>query len=321
MKFLSAFSRIVLAVVLAGAVSASAEGISPAEYRRQLQDFTTKIKQVEENPERAGSLEAEIPGQISVTEGGREYTVHYDWLKKDIKQFQNADPPKRVAFLSQAERRLHLLDEQAKAYEATSADASPARQKLGEILARREFRTVHGPTMAQIWTEKILRWIERWLNRRHFIRGNSGRTLLEVLVYIVVAVVFAALAVWITRQFSHPQPEAAPREIIPFAPSARSWRSWLAEARERAAQEDWRNAVHLAYWAGISFLEERGAWRPDRARTPREYLRLFRPRDSHSQEALAALTRGFEVTWYGRRAAASANFAEALRELEKLGCR
>jgi hypothetical protein len=87
-----------------------------------------------------------------------------------------------------------------------------------------------------------------------------------------------------------------------------------------AQQQDWRNAIHLAYWAGISFLESGGAWKPNRARTPREYLRLMGSRKPE-YPSLAALTRKFELVWYGDRAASSLDFQETLGQLEKLGCR
>jgi hypothetical protein len=117
-----------------------------------------------------------------------------------------------------------------------------------------------------------------------------------------------------------PQEDLPQREIIPFAPSARSWRAWLADARAQAQQEDWRNAIHLAYWAGISYLEEHGAWKPNRARTPREYLRLI-GKAASQYPVLAALTRKLEIVWYGYGTAAEADFHEALGQLEKLGCR
>ena len=102
--------------------------------------------------------------------------------------------------------------------------------------------------------------------------------------------------------------------------SAKEWTMWLSEAREAAAKGDWRDAVHLAYWAGISFLERQGLWKPDRARTPREYLRLISPQ-AEQRETLSALTSIFELTWYAKRPAGEATFSRTLEELEKLGCR
>ena len=63
---------------------------------------------------------------------------------------------------------------------------------------------------------------------------------------------------------------------------------------------EWRDAIHLAYWAGISFLERQGFWKPDRARTPREYLRLSLR--SEYRETLRALTQIFELAWYAKPA-------------------
>jgi hypothetical protein len=143
---------------------------------------------------------------------------------------------------------------------------------------------------------------------------------ITILIYSVIAVSLLLPVIWTVRRFRRRVDEPAGREIIPFSPSARGWRAWLDEAFRMAQQQEWGNAIHLAYWAGISFLESGGAWKPDRARTPREYLRLlgaFKP----EYASLVDLTRKFEVVWYGGRAASSIDFEEALGQLEKLGCR
>ena len=80
-----------------------------------------------------------------------------------------------------------------------------------------------------------------------------------------------------------------------------------------------RDAVHLAYWCGIAFLEAEGAWKTDPSRTPREYLRLLAPASARVAP-LAALTRSFERVWYGTDRADGATYDEAVSELRKLGC-
>jgi hypothetical protein len=135
----------------------------------------------------------------------------------------------------------------------------------------------------------------------------------------VIALAACALAVWLYRT-ARQRPLQRDREIILFAPSAKSWQAWMTEANNAAAAGDWRNAVHLAYWAAISYLESGGAWRPDRARTPREYLRALSP--SHpAKKIFAVLTRRFEAVWYGGRVAGSAEFQATRVALEELGCR
>jgi len=102
--------------------------------------------------------------------------------------------------------------------------------------------------------------------------------------------------------------------------SAKAWTAWLDEARLAAAEERWRDAVRLSYWTSISFLEGRRLWPPDRARTPREYLRLL-PATSEHRPPLASLTGRFERVWYAEHAADRGSYDEAVADLETLGCR
>jgi hypothetical protein len=127
------------------------------------------------------------------------------------------------------------------------------------------------------------------------------------------------LAIWLVRNIRRKEAEYT-REPILFAPSSKHWRTWLAQAQSAAETGNWRDAIHFAYWAGISNLEESGAWVPDKARTPREYLRIISPRDPN-RSALSALTKKFEIVWYGDFPAAAGDYQETLQQLEALGCR
>ena len=98
-------------------------------------------------------------------------------------------------------------------------------------------------------------------------------------------------------------------------------------AREAAGRGDYRLAIHCAYWAGIGRLQDIGALSPDRAKTPREYLRalvrtkLVEPETFPArQKALSALTTRFEKIWYGYQIATEAEFRDSLTQLETLGC-
>jgi hypothetical protein len=127
------------------------------------------------------------------------------------------------------------------------------------------------------------------------------------------------MAVWLYRR-SRARLLDRPREILPFLPSARSWRVWLAEAREKAGAGQWRDAIRLGFWAAVSRLESDGVWRPDKARTPREYLNAI-PASSQNKSSFAAVTKTFEAAWYGGRPASAGDFDQFISELEKLGCR
>lgn len=290
-------------------------GISPDQYRQQLEQFSTRVEQLKEHPELAGQLVAEVPDKVTVSANSHEYSVSYEWLKKDLKKFQDAKQEDRPGALQAIGQRLQNLEQQAQAYEDSQAEPQANHKKVEEILDRYEFRKSHRPGFLAIWWEKFTRWLSNFFER-HPIYGNNG---FNLLIYAIVAGAFVLFAIWVIRRFSRPF-DVPSREIIPFSPSAKGWRTWLADAQASAQQGLWRDGIHLAYWAAISFLEEQGAWRPDRARTPREYLRLLGTRKPQ-YPTLSVLTRKFEVVWYGRREASAADFQETVGHLEQLGCR
>jgi hypothetical protein len=298
---------------------ALASELSAAEYRQQLQDLSAKVDPLKDHPEQLREFMASLPDHVSVISGSTTYSLSYDWLRSDLKDFALANAKRHTAIVENIEKHLHALDDQCAALENSQPNSGQDHQKLREILSRREFRRVHGPTAGEILLQRILRWIDRLLNDTDE-NGKKRVSPIKLAIYVIVGVAVIMLVVWTKRRFAFTREQALPREIMPFAPSARGWRVWLAEARKCAQQEDWRNSVHLAYWAAISFLEEHGAWKPDRARTPREYLDFLRPVSSH-YPTMAALTRRFEVIWYGHQDAQQKDFQEALGQLEKLGCK
>jgi hypothetical protein len=293
--------------------------ISVSEYRQQLRDLTEKVDSLKDHPERAGRIEADLPDHVSVRVDTGEYSVSYQSLKNQLAAVTTADPQKKQALVQEVQDHLKYLSDEAAAYEGKPADLAHAREQMKEILARREFTKVGGPSAFDLLLARIYHWLGRVLRRIFSVRGPNF-DVAQVLIYLLIAIAISVLAVWITRRLMRPAETVARREIIPFSPSAKGWRAWLAEARSLAQQQEWRESVHLAYWAGISFLEERGAWKPDRARTPREYLRLLNARAA-TYPVLTALTGKFEVIWYGHRDASQADFQDALGHLEKLGCR
>lgn len=314
----SLLSLVLLAVLPACHVAASDTGMSLDEYRRELRDLAQKIDSLPEHPEQAAAIETSLPDTIPVSTTSGDVSVNCHDLKNDLAAFSRAGEKKREALSSQLKNYVHSLEEQAGAYDQSNTDATAARGKLASILSRREFRQVNsGPSPLDILRMKIRSWILQLLSRLPRAAGRFDW--FQVFIYAVVSAALAVLLFWTILRLRS-RPEDLPREIIPFAPSARSWRVWLADARALAQREDWRGAIHLAYWAGISFLEEHGSWRPNRARTPREYLRLITSRNPN-YPALAFLTRKFEIVWYGRNEARESDFQETLGQLEKLGCR
>ena len=133
-----------------------------------------------------------------------------------------------------------------------------------------------------------------------------------------MALALLAVAYWMYRTIRN---NAGVEAIVPLSlsVSSKGWKLWMKEARMAAESGNWRDAIHLGYWCGISFLEAQELWRPDTARTPREYLRLL-PSASEHRQTLGTLTRTFELVWYGTQEADANAFSETLTQLEKLGC-
>lgn len=303
------------------ALPAFAQTVSLEQYRRQLDELRSGIDELPEHPERAASLESGLPEKESIDVGGREITVSWRELKGDLAVVRVADSVRRKTLVAQMRNYVTTLSAEAAAYDQPSAGDAQARSRLQEILAQREFKAVeHKAGYIERLKARLYRGLSRLLGKLFGLSFGRGLSIWSILVYGVVAAAIITLLVWMVMRLRHRGEGPGQREIVPFSPSARGWRAWLRDARERAAGQDWRDAIHLAYWAGIAFLEEQGAWKPNRARTPREYLRLvgvWTPQ----HPPLAELTRKFERVWYGNLPAGETDYQETMGELERLGCR
>ncbi len=202
-----------------------------------------------------------------------------------------------------------------------------ARAELDHILAGSEFAAVHPPSAWDLFRQRLAAWIDKLLMRLFggLMRYPIGG---QILFWIIVVACVGFIAMWVFRyMISRDRMEALPPGQIVTA--SRTWQEWIRAAREAASRNDFREAVHSAYWAGITRLESLGALPKDRSITPREYLRivaqpsqdeLLLPADRNFREPLTALTARLEQIWYANRGADSEDYREALRQLEAMGC-
>ena len=275
--------------------------------------MVAQTRKLKNEPQRANEVLKAIPGAWSVTADNRTFEVSTQNIRRDLGAWQQKPDSE---LLDRVVQHLETLLYEAAAYEAPAADASSRRVLLNNILARGEFNRVHGQTwvdrLKQRWTELLVRLLGRALS------SSAIPTISDVVVYGLIVIAVLVLAYWMYRSV---RDGAKLETIMPAAMpvSAKEWPLWISEARAAAARGDWREAIHLAYWGSISFLEMQGAWRPDVARTPREYLRLL-PAASDHLPALRALTVRLETVWYGMQAADADVFQQTLAELERLGC-
>jgi hypothetical protein len=278
----------------------------------ELERVSAALEGLDRHPEpgQAARLAGSLPEAWSVEANGTIFRVSATQLRAEI-SFGNPASWRR------ARRRLETMEEEAAAFDRQRFDPGIERTKLNAILARREFRHVSGPTWIDRLKQRVIEFIASLLGR---LFGSSAfPAVTRVVVWALVAVAVAVLAVMAFRMLRRSARFDSILPPMPPVPAKKSG-SWAAEARAAAGQGNWREAVRCAYWAAISLLEERGLWRPDRARTPREYLGLL-PASDPNRSALTALTRRFEVVWYGYQEAGEEIFAQTMAELERLGCR
>jgi hypothetical protein len=201
----------------------------------------------------------------------------------------------------------------------SSADASQ-RQLLTRILEAKEYHAaVASPSLVARVLEKVGNWINRILGKLAEAGFKSkwiGYTA-EIGFVLLLSIGLIWFFIRVERQ-GRLGIGAYPFGTSHTAASARDWQLWLQDAREAAAKGEWREGIHLLYWASISRLESAGQWPADRARTPREYLALLAPENTQRPE-LARLTQSFERTWYAGRAAGQADFLAAEQVASRLG--
>jgi len=303
-----------VAASLCRAETAPSNGLTSAEYSAELNGLLAATQQLDSTGAATPGVLQHLPHSWRVHTDNGDFEVPTAGLRSDVRRYEKE---KNQANAVAIHTRLESLRKEMAGFEKAPIEVSDSRTELNSILARSEFRDVHGPT----WWDRVKRWMIGKLIRlvSKLFRSTSIPTVGKYFVYALMGLAGLGLLYLVYRSiFQNPEFEEVVPKDLPV--SAKEWTIWLSEARAAAARNDWRDAVHLAYWAGISFLERQGRWKPDRARTPREYLRLISPQ-AEQRETLGALTQIFELTWYAKRPAGESTFSETLEQLEKLGCR
>jgi hypothetical protein len=293
--------------------SGSGNELTVAEYYTELDQLLIAAQQLDSSGRSIPPILKDLPPSWRVRMEQQDFEISAESLRQDVRKFtQEGDFSAANAIRSRIKRLRDDLD----GFETSPQDVSTIREHLTAILARREFRDVRGQTFFDRLAQRLLAIILSLLGL--LFRSSAIPTISKVLVYGLIGLAVLMLGYLAYRQIksSSEQENVVPLEV---PVSAKSWELWLADARAAAEQDNWRDAVHLAYWAAISFLEHQGTWRPDRARTPREYLRLMSASSEH-RETLAVLTQIFELTWYAKRKTDAGTFAQTMQSLERLGC-
>jgi uncharacterized protein DUF4129 len=326
---------IVVAVCAGGAYGAPAhptsepQEITAAAFADAVVQLHSAVQKLGGDSAAAQRLGASLPTEWIV--GERRMEVDAGALRGLLEEYANR-PAHRKAVDAELSARLEELEDLAavlRGPEAGAQTADSARERLTQILSRREFTSA--VSWKQILMEKLARWLAKHVGSWfHFlpVHGTSGRVLLWTLVIVLVG----GAALWLVRAFSGGGIESL--RTGPGPPAGVTWQDWARAGLAASRDGRFREAVHALYWAGVYRLEELNVWSLDRARTPREYLRLLAAQaperaviglaaavTPEQREALERLTRAFELTWYGYRKAGEEDFQSAAAQLEVFGCR
>jgi hypothetical protein len=283
------------------------------------------------------SLVAELH-RLDVALQGKPSAAKIEELRKSVPSSWTVSTPEHTYSIStkhlrdrmnasstaKAEIWVEELQAEIESSEGYPTNPVSARPELNKILAGPGFEGVHPPNALDLFRQRVAAWLGRMFLRlfENISRHPIGAEFLFWLL-LIAGVAFVALCLF--RYLSRGS------DMNSFKPTSsivttRTWQDWIRAARQAADRGDFREAVHSAYWAGIARLEETGALTRDRAKTPREYLRLVKTRSAagdareNYKEPLTTLTSRMERIWYANREAKPEDFSDSLRQLEALGC-
>lgn len=224
---------------------------------------------------------------------------------------------------------------------AAPVAAEPYRERLQEILGRREFRalpregalpqvdaTPEWPSFFQwlgqhfgaAW-DRFLEWLKKAWRDPPAQDLPSGGGLAGVSEPLALALGLAAVAllVLLVMRFSRQRPSAADEAGLLGAPPAaqampdalaRPADAWARFADEFRRQGEWRLALRALYLRILVILHERGAIHYERQRTNGDYAATLAK--GPAGEPFGRLTLLFDQAWYGNKPFDEAAFRQAL---------
>jgi len=309
-------SALLLVFLTALPVHAEPRLCTPQQLQDRLQSLESLVNTCAAAPGKAACDPAAVGDDLDVALPSGRRTVEFGWLRDALSQAATSGRAQQD--LAAAQQRLARELSSLSSAQPSPDDLQRDRTVLRQILASGAFPQPQPPSLWQRLRDQFLTWLADRLDRLA-PGGSATRWISQFLLIAAIVGSCGGLLLWFSRAARRQRLLIAQGSNTPQNAAAplRNWQRWLAEARDLAAQQEWREAIHRLYWAAIAALEMRGAWRPDRARTPREYLALLGPASS-SQHDLLQLTRSLEQFWYGGDTPTESDYHRASALAEKL---
>jgi hypothetical protein len=186
------------------------------------------------------------------------------------------------------------------------------RDSVRNVYARPEFSD-SGPSLSQL----IAKWIREyfgWLGQL----SSSSPILFWVLLLgcISLLVVLTGHIAWTVRRALAANGRLSTSENVAAERERLSTHYWQ-EARERAAHNEFTEAIRCLFLSLVYRFDETGRVNFLSAYTNREYLALFADRPE-VQSALGVFVDTLDDCWYGQRATDHAHYQDCLARYERL---
>ncbi len=313
--------------------SAQVRDASLAEYRKHLLDLTTLTEACAKARD-AKACDPALLGpddRISLADNANaeRRLVRYQWLRALFLKAQDKDaepaksaatkpkeestepaPPTTSELLKDAETRLAHDLAQALGAAAAGANHGPEREAMKQVLAGRDFRNLEERTARDSALEKMGDWLNRFFDSVAKLRSRSawiGRAIVwGFILAVCVGLAWGLLQLerrW--RMRLTPEDERPAPELL--RPATGNCGSTRPATPQRAAQ--WREAMHSST-GRRSRAWNRSACGRRTGRARRASTWRWWPPEDPRRAGLATLTRSFERTWYGGRAAGESELSQ-----------
>ncbi len=314
---------LVLLPILSLASRAAPQPIPLSAFRAQVAAMQQLVSGCRAGAAACNSRTVPQDAEVANENASTGFHAGWQWLHDAVEQAAKAPAAERSAAMAAAADHLNELAAQTGVNAEDTGDSVTAKvlpaahAAAARILARDEFRPDGGPT----WLDRQIARLQDALLQLFLgmARVGTRNTWIAPLIeWLCFGLATAGLLLFIRRGLNR---QALRISLAASAPSTaktgRSSAEWLRDADAAEAAGNGRETIHCLYWAAVTSLEARKAWRPNPTRTPREYLRLLRA-GSGTQAALRSLTRHFERTWYGSAEPTRAEVQAARTDLAAL---
>ena len=249
----------------------------PAAFAAELRALEAKLLGGNGTANEILALRRRLPASWIVETPERRYEISSAPLR-DLLDRAGRDDAHKKEILEQAGMWAENAATQAEGYVASESAASSssdatARAKLEQILKRREFSPAGPPSALDQLRQKIGQWVLRMFEK---LFGSMARHPIgsKLLFWLIIFGVVCWLVTMLVRFWTGRGRNIALQPVGTIA-AHRSWQEWIRGAQDAAARGEFREAIHLLYWAGITRLEDLSILTVDHTRTPREQLRLL----------------------------------------------